>query len=152
MAGVDRSKQGRASRQKGARGELQIVKVLRLIAERRYGAGADCLTDSHHLWFPKRNLEQTAHGGCDILWGDYAIEVKNDKSMRIAKWWSQAVNQALASKSTPILAYKDRRAWFFKMRHPLLEPHVNAIPVFDEEDFKAIMHHLLGLPCYTAVK
>jgi len=76
-------------RNKGAAAERKVVKMLR-------EAGFDRAV---------RNLEQTRSGGYDIAGLEpLAIEVKDQKQLRVAEWWRQAVQQAREGQ-IPVLAY-----------------------------------------------
>ena len=79
----------RMQRDKGAKAERYIVNRLK-------EAGFDRVA---------RNLEQTRSGGFDILGLEpLAIEVKDQKQLRVAEWWRQAVQQAREGQ-IPVLAY-----------------------------------------------
>ena len=65
----------------------------------------------------KRNLQQTAEGGHDLIAnaGDYwpfAAEIKNCQTLSVDQWWEQAVEQAYNARQWPLLAYKvHRKGW-----------------------------------------
>lgn len=87
----------KASRDKGARGEREALKLL--------GAElGEMLT---------RNLEQTRDGGGDCLCvKGWAIEVKRVESLSRPKWWRQAVEQAARVGAEPMLLYRrNREPW-----------------------------------------
>ena len=87
------------SRSKGKSGELECAKIL-----------------SDELGVPvRRNLEQTALGGYDLLGIDgYAIEVKRAKAYS-NQWFEQALRQAIGR--VPVLLYRlDRQSWKCEMR------------------------------------
>ena len=86
---------GKASRQKGQRGEREVCQIL-----------------AEHLGGEfKRNLMQPQEGGFDILGLDeYAIEVKFQEKLQIEKWWEQTVEQA--EDRIPVLFFRrSREAW-----------------------------------------
>lgn len=99
---------GRASRDKGKRGELEIVKLL------RDGLGIEV----------NRNYKQMAqaqHGDIEQLVGGFLIEVKNCASLDLKSWWGQAERAASAhpDKPQPCLAYKvARKGWRFRVPLP----------------------------------
>lgn len=98
---------GARSRNKGKRGELEIVHMLR-----------DELGLSVN-----RNYKQTAqaqHGDIEQLVGGYLIEVKNCASTTAMKsWWQQAVTAATKRDAVPCLAYKiPRKGWRFRVPIP----------------------------------
>ena len=86
---------GKASRQKGQRGEREVCQIL-----------------AEHLGGEfKRNLMQTQEGGFDVLGLDeYAIEVKFQEKLQIEKWWEQTVEQA--EDRIPVLFFRrSREEW-----------------------------------------
>lgn len=99
---------GRKSRDKGKRGELEIVKLL------RDGLGIEV----------NRNYKQMAqaqHGDIEQLVGGFLIEVKNCASLDLKSWWGQAERAASAheGRPQPCLAYKvPRRGWRFRVPLP----------------------------------
>ena len=92
------------SRAKGATGEREFIKEL-----------AQYLGDE--MVAPmKRNLEQTRAGGHDIVGLEgWAIEVKRYAVVKegdLARFWAQAVDQAVRVGARPVLAYReDFRSW-----------------------------------------
>ncbi len=88
---------GRMSRNKGAAGEREFLRLL--------GAElGEMLT---------RNLQQTRGGGADCLVvKGWAIEVKRCESLSRPAWWRQAVEQAELEGVQPMLAYRrSREPW-----------------------------------------
>lgn len=90
---------GAASRNKGARRERELCKVL----------GAE-LGD-----VLQRNIEQTRNGGADVLCvKGFAIEVKGCERLSTPAWWRQACEQAARVSAEPMLAVKqNRKPWVF---------------------------------------
>jgi Holliday junction resolvase len=99
---------GRKSRDKGKRGELEVVKLL------RDGLGLEV----------NRNYKQVAqaqHGDIEQLVGGFLVEIKNCASLDLKSWWGQAERAASAhpSKPQPCLAYKiPRKGWRFRIPLP----------------------------------
>jgi Holliday junction resolvase len=98
---------GARSRNKGKRGELEIVHLL------RDGLGVIC----------NRNYKQTAqaqHGDIEQLVGPYLIEVKNVACLSAMKsWWQQTLTAADKRGAVPCLAYKvPRKGWRFRVPIP----------------------------------
>ncbi len=100
---------GKASRDKGKRGELEIVHLLR----DNLGIAVN------------RNYKQTAqaqHGDIEQLVGGYLIEVKNCASTSNKKaWWHQSVTAAAKHPDNPqpCVAYKVvRKGWRFLVPLP----------------------------------
>ena len=98
---------GKASRDKGKRGELEIVHML------RDNLG---LTVNRHL----KQYQQAQHGDIEQLVGGYLIEVKNCASLTAIKsWWQQTLSAATKQGAVPCLAYKvARRGWRFRVPIP----------------------------------
>lgn len=100
---------GAFSRDKGARGEREVIGLLQPIVTEVY--------DSCGLEVPKlqRNSLQADGGGCDIVGLDWiAIEVKWHEKEHVWEWWEQTVRQAGRTK-VPLLIYRgNTRAWKVK--------------------------------------
>ncbi len=88
---------GAMSRTKGARAELEVLKLL----------GTEL---GQAL---QRNISQTREGGADCLCvKGWAIEVKRVEQLSRPAWWRQAVAQALRVGAEPMLLYRrSREPW-----------------------------------------
>ena len=91
---------GAMQRRKGARGERELIALLR-----------------EHLGEElTRNLDQVRDGGADLTGGvllaGYAIECKRAAKPELKAWWEQAFSQAydIADGRAPVLAYRIDRA------------------------------------------
>lgn len=84
---------GKSSRTKGAKGELEIFKLL-----------------SDELGFVvKRNLTQTRGGGCDTIdIPNWSVEVKRQENINLSSAWQQTLDQC-AKDEQPILFYRKSR-------------------------------------------
>lgn len=87
----------KASRDKGARAEREVLKLL----GEELG---EILT---------RNLQQTREGGADCLAvKGWAIEIKRQERLSRPAWWAQAVEQAQRVGAEPMLLYRrNREKW-----------------------------------------
>lgn len=83
----------KASRNKGQSGEREVCAILN-----------EALGTSLN-----RTLDQVRDGGCDIIVGNYAIEVKRCENLSIKAWWLQAVSQGQRLNKTPVLVYRQSR-------------------------------------------
>jgi len=83
----------KAARLKGQSGEREVCKLL-----------GDALGLSL-----SRTLDQTRDGGCDIIVGDWAVEVKRQERLNIKDWWAQAMRQAKDLNKQPVLFYRQSR-------------------------------------------
>lgn len=91
---------GRMSRDKGARGEREVIQMLQPVVNEVY--------EAHDLDPPqlKRNTLQSDGGGCDIAGLQWAaIEVKWHETLKVPAWWAQTLEQAGADK-VPVLMYR----------------------------------------------
>ena len=100
---------GRFSREKGKRGEREVVKILRDTAEK--------------VCYPvklERNLLQANDGGQDIIGFDWlSVEVKRQEVLHVDKWWQQTLEQC-GEGQIPVLFYRmTRRPWRVVMRAEL---------------------------------
>ncbi|MBV1889160.1 MAG: hypothetical protein KUG67_02835 [Proteobacteria bacterium] len=97
---------GSFSKQKGKRGEREVVKLLQPIVDKVFSARG--------LEVPilYRNQNQSFQGGYDIDGIDWiALEVKRQETLHINKWWDQTVSQA-GREQVPVLIYrKSRMKW-----------------------------------------
>ena len=98
---------GARSRNKGKRGELEVVHLI------RDNLGIAC----------NRNYKQTAqaqHGDIEQRVGPYLVEVKNCASLTAIKaWWQQTLTAATKVGAVPCLAYKvPRKGWRFRVPIP----------------------------------
>jgi len=90
---------GKASRNKGARGERELAFLLSqwtgMSIQRKLGAARE--------------------GGSDIEWDGWSIEVKRAERLAIVKWWKQCVDQAFKEGNKPLLCWKQNRTLWFCM-------------------------------------
>ena len=87
---------GKASRDKGQRGEREVCKLM----GEALGVSLD------------RELDQTRDGGTDIIYEHFAVEVKRQEVLCIDKWWEQTCLQAKAIGKHPILLFRrSREPW-----------------------------------------
>ena len=87
---------GRFSRNKGARGERELIQELGQLIGKQAG----------------RNLNQSAIGGADCVeFPNISVEVKRCETLEIASWWRQCVANARDGE-TPVLCYRqNRKPW-----------------------------------------
>lgn len=91
---------GKASRDKGKRGEQEVIRLLRPVVEEVYTA------HSREVPLLQRNTLQSHKGGTDIVGLEWlALEVKYAESKSIPGWWRQACGQARQDQ-TPVLFYR----------------------------------------------
>ncbi len=88
---------GKASREKGRRAEIEVLKLLSDELGERY----------------TRNVDQAREGGADCIQiRGFAVEVKRRETLSRPAWWAQTVQQAQALQLEPILFYRrSREPW-----------------------------------------
>lgn len=90
---------GKRSRDKGARGEREVIELLA------------------PLWKLKRKRDQDAIGGEDLEGGPFTIEVKRQKKPSIYAAMKQAELAAMVTKKPPMVVTKaDREPWLVTVR------------------------------------
>lgn len=101
---------GKKSRNKGARGERDVIQLLQPVVNQVY--------EAFDLEIPKlqRNTLQSDSGGVDIAGLEWiALEIKWQESNGVNGWWKQCLEQAGQTKE-PVLIYKSNRvAWSVRM-------------------------------------
>jgi Holliday junction resolvase len=109
------------SRQKGARAEAAIVKLLcektGLNWKRVPGSGA--LHEDHGLKGDVYIPNEHNYWACEVKHykdGHLTSKVLTDKDPQLLQWWTQAVRQGKQTDKRPILFFKhDRSKWFVGM-------------------------------------
>ena len=101
---------GKMSRNKGQRGEREVIKLLQPVVDRsfeRFGMVPPCL---------QRNLLQAHTGGHDVFGLDWlALEVKYHETVNLSPWWAQTLRQC-GHGQTPVLIWrKSRVPWRVRM-------------------------------------
>ena len=116
---------GHMSRDKGKRGEREVIALLQPLVTQMYEA---------HGLEPvelKRNTLQSDGGGDDIVGLPWAsIEVKYVEQDSLEKWWEQCLRQAGADK-VPILLYRRNKvSWMARLIGYVGEPSCgHTVPV-----------------------
>ncbi len=96
---------GKASRDKGARGERDVCARL----EKELG-----IKFARNL----KQYQQAQHGDIEPPAGPYLLEVKNQIRLSIPAWWRQACAAAMSRGLLPCLVFKDRGKWVFMTPQP----------------------------------
>ncbi len=105
---------GKAARDKGKRGERQVIEMLQPVVNEVY--------ELHDMDAPllQRNTLQSDEGGCDLAGLEWlSIEVKFQETLHINAWWAQTLKQAGRSK-TPVLIFKQSRVKWTVMMYGTL--------------------------------
>jgi hypothetical protein len=101
---------GARSRNKGARGEREVIRMLQPIVDT---VCDDCGVGRIVL---QRNLLQAHSGGHDLFGLEWlSLEVKRQERENVGKWWRQTLRQA-QSWQTPVLIYRSNyQPWKVRM-------------------------------------
>lgn len=97
---------GAKSRNKGARGEREVCKLL-----------SENLGGQYNRLL--KQYQQSQLSDIEQLVGPYSLEVKNCAKLNLRAWWQQAVAAAEKRGAVPCLAYKIARSgWRFVVPMP----------------------------------
>jgi hypothetical protein len=98
---------GKASRDKGARGEREIIDLLQPIVDTEY-----TFAGKEPPQLKRTSSTQADGGGCDITGIDWlALEVKRCETLQVEQWWRQCLAQAKLGQM-PVLVYRQNgRQW-----------------------------------------
>lgn len=104
---------GQFSRNKGQRGEREVIKLLQPIVDRAYKS-YPAFGAPPRL---QRNTLQSDFGGYDVIGLEWlALEVKFQESLSINQWWKQTEKQAKEGQE-PVLFYRQSyKPWVVMMR------------------------------------
>lgn len=101
---------GAMSRNKGQRGEREVIQLLQPVVNEVY--------EAHGLEPPKlkRNTLQSDCGGSDVAGLPWlALEVKFHADIKLTQWWQQTIAQAEQGQE-PVLFYRrNATRWMVKM-------------------------------------
>lgn len=113
---------GLMSRNKGKRGEREVIDELQPIIDSVYSELRDKYKiDVGDTPVLQRNTLQSDKGGEDIAglaW--MALEVKYQEKEQLGKWWEQTVRQAGKKKIAVLVHRANRQSWRVRMRGALL--------------------------------
>jgi hypothetical protein len=115
-----KSEQGRSSRLKGKRGELELVHELK---------------DLLGIDLRRRVRNSTLESDITGLDG-FSVEVKNQDALSVRAWWRQTVSQSALTNEIPVLFYKVPRKGF---RAVVSVSKLFEAPVSDDLDYTAEM-------------
>ena len=122
------------SRNKGKRGEREVIDILQPVVNKVYQAGG---VEPPIL---QRNTLQSDRGGCDIAglaW--FAPEVKRQEGGSVGVWWRQAASQA-RNGQVPVLFYRrNGEKWKIRMRAYLPVVEGTRVGVIAEISMEAFL-------------
>lgn len=133
---------GKMSRNKGANGELEFLKLLQPVVDAVLGVGEVVLA---------RNLMQTRDGGFDIAGLTWmALEVKRQEALSLGVWWEQTMQQASGGR-LPILAYRqNNKKWKVRMLTAIYG--IEAVAEYELPDFLRIFQVMLEVEAGSAMQ
>jgi hypothetical protein len=131
----------KASRDKGARGEREVIDMLQPIVDTAYRSAG--------LEPPKlkrTSSMQADGGGCDVHGLDWlALEVKRCEKLQLDNWWCQCLQQAKLGQM-PVLMYRQsKRQWRARTWLQTSLPYVIVIADLSSGDFCNYFSHIVRL-------
>lgn len=110
---------GRASVEKGKRGEREIVRALQPIVDRVIKEVNDTKQDGEERAESVRLLRnslQSAVGGQDIVGLPWLmLEIKYQETTYLTNWWHQALEQTKPGQVTVLIHRKNSQRWLVRM-------------------------------------
>jgi|PlaIllAssembly_1097288.scaffolds.fasta_scaffold10963_5 hypothetical protein len=105
---------GKMARDKGARGEREVIDLLQIVVNRVYQSAYPNALNIEQITpqLKRTSSTQADGGGCDICGIDWlAIEVKRCETLQLDAWWKQCTEQARPCQM-PVLIYRQNgRKW-----------------------------------------
>lgn len=142
---------GKMARNKGQRGEREIIKLLTPVVDKVYAEFPE-LGEPPKL---QRNTLQSDGGGFDIVGLDWlAIEVKFQENIQINPWWKQTISQAKPHQM-PVLFYrKSHVKWrvMMKLYSPIGDKRFFCPADMSIENFMVYFEHRLRYELETVAK
>lgn len=145
---------GLTSRNKGKRGEREIIELLQPVIDYAYESLAKTGRDCGQPPRLQRNSLQSDGGGCDLHnMPHFAIEVKyveQQNPANIKSWWEQTLSQVSGTKQPVLIYRRNHEDWKVMMRGSIGDHRIKAQPcvvVTDMESFQWLIvntiQHLL---------
>jgi len=96
------------SRDKGGRGEREVIALLQSIVNRVYQVAGKLPPK-----LQRNSMQANGLGGCDIVGLPWlAIEVKRCETLLLDQWWQQCISQRQNSSAMPVLVYRqNKQTW-----------------------------------------
>lgn len=133
---------GRRSRNKGSRGEREVLALLQPVVN------DVCKAKGHPQFVIRRNADQRyAAKQYDLIGVPWiALEVKRQETLSVGSWWQQTL-RATDENQVPVLAYRQNyQSWTFRVRVPVRvnEKHIRMTVEMEEREFLAWFRLMLG--------
>lgn len=98
---------GKMARDKGARGEREVIELLQPIVDNAYKAAG---LEPPQL--KRTSSTQADGGGCDVCGIDWlALEVKRCETLQLDAWWRQCLAQAKPGQAACLVYRQNNRPW-----------------------------------------
>ena len=122
---------GKMARDKGARGEREVIDLLQPIVDNAYrlaGVAAPQLKRTSSM--------QADGGGCDVHGIDWlALEVKRCETLQLDAWWRQCLQQAKPGQM-PVLIYRQNsKQWRARLWLQAAVVHTTVVADLSMADF-----------------
>ena len=92
------------SKDKGGRGEREIIALLQPIVDRVYRVAGKLPPK-----LQRNSMQANGLGGCDVVGLDWlALEVKRCETLLLDQWWQQTISQAKQG-AMPVLCYRQSK-------------------------------------------
>src|SRR5512138_2214874 len=124
---------GKMARDKGARGEREVIDLLQPIVDTAYRQAG-----KEPPQLKRTSRTQADGGGCDICGLDWlALEVKRCETLQLDAWWRQCVAQARDGQ-VPVLLYRQNGGkWHARLYVDLGRPAITVRADLGLADFCA---------------
>jgi hypothetical protein len=113
---------GKASRDKGVRGELEVFKVIE---------------DHLGISLKRNSQEQYEQGGCDQYLHYFALEIKRCETLKLESWWKETVDQTPYEYIPTLIYRQSRQPWRVMLPFSSLSPIMYENLKKDEKRFFA---------------
>lgn len=113
---------GKMARDKGARGEREIIDILQPIVDTAY-KGTNCAPPQ----LKRTSSMQADGGGCDVHGLPWlALEVKRCETLHVEAWWRQCLSQTKPDQ-LPALCYRQNHGQW--RVHTWVQAAIGVVPV-----------------------
>jgi hypothetical protein len=131
----------KASRDKGVRGEREVIDLLQPIVDNAYR-----IMGRTSPKLKRTSSMQADGGGCDVHGIDWlALEVKRCETMQLDVWWKQCLSQTKPGQ-IPVLVYRQNsRQWRARLLVQIAVTHTLVTADLSMDDFRNYFGAVLRL-------
>jgi hypothetical protein len=131
----------KASRDKGARGEREIIDLLQPIVDTVYSAAGKAPPQ-----LKRTSSMQADGGGCDVHGLDWlAMEVKRCETLHVEMWWRQCLSQAKPGQVPALVYRQNSQQWRVRLFVQLAVVHTTVVAELSIGDFLSYFRSALQL-------